>query len=108
MSTPSVSIPPRRRRCSTPPSSGTRSVGRCSWRRRRRREVRQQRPQPKEGLSFLDGEGYPTQWRGVTPISGLSILSLDWLHTAGSGIFAGIGEDAAYLAAHITGHLVAS
>jgi putative flavoprotein involved in K+ transport len=60
------------------------------------------------GLPFLDAEGYPVQRRGVTTIPGLSILGLDWLHTAGSGIFPGIGEDAGYLAAHMAGYLVAS
>ena len=33
--------------------------------------------------------------------AGLYILGLDWLHTAKSGLFAGVGEDAAYLAAQI-------
>jgi putative flavoprotein involved in K+ transport len=53
------------------------------------------------GLPFLDAEGYPIQRRGVTPIPGLYILGLDWLHTAKSGLFAGVGEDAAYLAGQI-------
>jgi putative flavoprotein involved in K+ transport len=55
------------------------------------------------GLPFLDGDGYPVQRRGVTPIPGLYILGLDWLHTAKSGLFAGIGEDAAYIAERIAG-----
>jgi putative flavoprotein involved in K+ transport len=58
------------------------------------------------GLPFLDGEGYPLQRRGVTTIPGLSILGLDWLYTAASGIFPGLGDDAAYLAEHMTGHPV--
>ena len=58
------------------------------------------------GLPILDNEGYPVQRRGVTKVPGLFILGLDWLHTAKSGLFAGIGEDAAYLAEQITGHLV--
>jgi putative flavoprotein involved in K+ transport len=37
----------------------------------------------------------------VTSVPGLFILGLDWLHTAKSGLFAGVGEDAAYLAAQI-------
>ena len=53
------------------------------------------------GLPFLDADGYPIQQRGVTPIPGLYILGLDWLHTANSGLFSGIGEDAAYVAARI-------
>lgn len=52
-------------------------------------------------LPFLDDEGYPVQRRGVTAVPGLCILGLDWLHTAKSGLFAGIGEDAAYLAERI-------
>jgi hypothetical protein len=31
----------------------------------------------------------------------LYFLGLDWLHSAKSGLFAGIGEDAAYLAAQV-------
>ena len=58
------------------------------------------------GLPILDGDGYPVQRRGVTKVPGLFILGLDWLHTAKSGLFAGVGEDAAYLAAQITGHPV--
>ena len=58
------------------------------------------------GLPILDGEGYPIQRRGVTQVSGLFILGLDWLHTAKSGLFAGIGEDAAYLAEHMAEHPV--
>jgi putative flavoprotein involved in K+ transport len=53
------------------------------------------------GLPILDGEGYPVQRRGVTKVPGLYILGLDWLHTAKSGLFAGVGEDAAYLALQI-------
>ena len=53
------------------------------------------------GLPFLDADGYPIQRRGVTPVPGLCILGLDWLHTARSGLFAGLEDDAAYLAARI-------
>jgi putative flavoprotein involved in K+ transport len=56
------------------------------------------------GLPFLDAEGYPIQRRGVTTVPGLFILGLDWLHTAKSGLFAGVGEDAAYLAERMSGH----
>ena len=52
-------------------------------------------------LPILDAEGYPIQRRGVTGVPGLYILGLDWLYTAKSGLFAGIGEDAAYLAVQI-------
>jgi putative flavoprotein involved in K+ transport len=52
-------------------------------------------------LPILDADGWPRQRRGVTEIAGLYILGLDWLHSAKSGLFPGIGEDAAYLAAQI-------
>ena len=55
-------------------------------------------------LPILDAEGYPIQRRGVTAVPGLYLLGLDWLHTAKSGLFAGVGEDAAYLAEHMSGH----
>jgi putative flavoprotein involved in K+ transport len=53
------------------------------------------------GLPILDADGYPIQRRGVTKVPRLYILGLDWLHTAKSGLFAGVGEDAAYLASQI-------
>ena len=56
------------------------------------------------GLPILDEEGYPIQRRGVTRVPGLYILGLDWLHTAKSGLFPGIREDAAYLAEHMVAH----
>ena len=52
-------------------------------------------------LPFLDADGYPIQRRGVTEAPGLSILGLDWLHTAKSGLFPGVGEDAAHLASQV-------
>jgi putative flavoprotein involved in K+ transport len=52
-------------------------------------------------LPVLDVAGYPVQRRGITATPGLYILGLDWLHSAKSGLFAGIAEDAAYLAAVI-------
>jgi putative flavoprotein involved in K+ transport len=58
------------------------------------------------GLPMLDEEGYPVQRRGVTVVPGLYILGLDWLHTAKSGLFPGIGEDAAYVAEHMAAHAV--
>jgi putative flavoprotein involved in K+ transport len=38
----------------------------------------------------------------VTSVEGLYVLGLDWLHTAKSGLFAGITDDASYLASAIT------
>jgi putative flavoprotein involved in K+ transport len=53
------------------------------------------------GLPFLDPDGHPRHRRGVTDVPGLYILGLDWLHTAKSGLFAGIDEDATHLASVI-------
>ena len=52
-------------------------------------------------LPFLDADGHPVQRRGVTQVPGLYVLGLDWLHTARSGLFAGVGDDASYVASAI-------
>ena len=52
-------------------------------------------------LPFLDADGYPLHRRGVTPVDRFYVLGLDWLHSAKSGLFAGIGDDAGYLASVI-------
>ncbi len=49
-------------------------------------------------LPVLDTAGYPTHHRGATTLPGLYVLGLPWLHTWGSGRFAGIARDAAYVA----------
>lgn len=54
------------------------------------------------GLPFLDAQGYPLQRRGVTNVPGLYLLGMDWLHSAGSGLFAGVGSDAEYLVARMS------
>jgi putative flavoprotein involved in K+ transport len=46
----------------------------------------------------FDGSGYPTHHRGVTTVPGLYVLGLPWLHTWGSGRFAGIDRDAHHVA----------
>lgn len=53
-------------------------------------------------LPVLDADGYPIQKRGVTDYGGLYFLGMPWLHSRKSGILFGVGDDAAYLAAHIT------
>ena len=58
-------------------------------------------------LPVLDLQGYPVQRRGVTAVPGLYFLGLDWLHSAKSGLFAGIGEDAAHVAAQIADRAIA-
>src|SRR6516165_2255658 len=52
-------------------------------------------------LPVLDADGYPLQKRGVTDYNGLYFLGMPWLHSRKSGILFGVGDDAAYIAAHI-------
>ncbi len=52
-------------------------------------------------LPVVDEYAYPIQNRGVTSYPGLFFLGLPWLHTRKSGLFIGVGEDAAYLAERI-------
>ncbi len=51
----------------------------------------------------LDGMGYPRHERGVTPVPGLYLLGLPWLHTQASSLLVGVGNDAEYLAGRIAG-----
>lgn len=52
-------------------------------------------------LPIFDGQGYPTNRRGVTALAGAYVLGLPWLHTWGSGRLSSVGDDAHYLADHI-------
>ena len=54
-------------------------------------------------LPAFDGSGYPTHERGVTSVPGLYVLGLPWLHTWGSGRFAGVARDAEHVVAHAVG-----
>jgi putative flavoprotein involved in K+ transport len=54
-------------------------------------------------VPVFTGRGSPSHLRGVTAVPGLYFLGLPWLNTWGSGRFAAIARDAAYLASHITG-----
>lgn len=54
-------------------------------------------------LPVSDSDGYPIQRRGTTPVTGLYVVGLDWLHTAKSGLFAGVGDDAGHIASLIAG-----
>lgn len=47
-----------------------------------------------EGPEY-DAFGYPVTQRGVTAQPGLYFVGLHWLHTISSGLFYGVGEDAA-------------
>lgn len=49
-------------------------------------------------LPAFDGAGHPRHHRGVTSVPGLYFLGLPWLHTWGSGRFAGVARDADHLA----------
>jgi putative flavoprotein involved in K+ transport len=51
----------------------------------------------------LDAMGYPRHRRGKTPIPGLYLLGLPWLHTQASSLLVGVGNDAEYLAHDISG-----
>jgi putative flavoprotein involved in K+ transport len=53
-------------------------------------------------LPAFDGAGFPVHERGVSPVDGLYWLGLPWQHTWGSGRFAGVARDAAYLLDRIT------
>jgi putative flavoprotein involved in K+ transport len=52
-------------------------------------------------VPVLDAQGRPLQQRGVTQVPGLYFLGLHWMHTFKSGLFAGVGSDAEYLAEHM-------
>jgi putative flavoprotein involved in K+ transport len=54
-------------------------------------------------LPVFDADGYPIQQRGVSAYPGLYFLGLPWLHKPKSGLLSGVGEDAAFVAAHIGG-----
>ncbi|MDW6005162.1 MSMEG_0569 family flavin-dependent oxidoreductase [Vibrio mangrovi] len=48
-------------------------------------------------VPVFNGCGTPVHERGVTSVSGLYFIGLSWLHTWGSGRFAGVATDAEYL-----------
>jgi putative flavoprotein involved in K+ transport len=50
---------------------------------------------------IFDAHGYPLQQRGVTSVEGLYFVGLPWLWKQKSGLFLGVGEDAAHIADHI-------
>jgi putative flavoprotein involved in K+ transport len=53
-------------------------------------------------VPVFDELGRPIQQRGVTRCPGLYFLGLHWMHTFRSGLLAGVGSDAEYLAEHMT------
>ena len=52
-------------------------------------------------LPIFDEDGYPVQKRGVTEYPGLYFIGLPFLPTIKSGLLAGVGDVAAYVAGHI-------
>lgn len=55
-------------------------------------------------LPVFDGRNQPAHNRGVTSIPGVYFLGLPWQNTWGSGRFADVGKDAAYLFENIRRH----
>ncbi len=49
----------------------------------------------------FDENGYPEHQRGITAQPGLYFIGLLWLHKSKSSLLLGVGEDAAYIVAHI-------
>jgi putative flavoprotein involved in K+ transport len=54
-------------------------------------------------VGVFDGSAAPTHTRGVTAVPGLYFLGLPWMHTWGSGRFAGIARDAEHVFGCIVG-----
>jgi putative flavoprotein involved in K+ transport len=52
-----------------------------------------------------DDHGNFLHYRGVSPLPNLCFVGRSWQWTRGSALFAGVGQDAAYLTEHIVGHL---
>lgn len=48
-------------------------------------------------LPVFDGRGYPGHERGISAQEGLYFIGLPWLHTWGSGRFAGVARDATHI-----------
>ena len=52
-------------------------------------------------LPVFDNDGYPLQNRCVTDYPGLFFIDLPWQYTLKSGLLAGVGENAEYVASAI-------
>lgn len=46
----------------------------------------------------VGADGWPLHRRGVSPVPGLGVLGLPWLHTRGSALVGWVGRDASWLA----------
>ena len=56
-------------------------------------------------VPVTDQDGYPIQQRGVTQFPGLYFIGMSWLYKHKSPLLLGVGEDADYIASHITDSL---
>ena len=54
-------------------------------------------------LPVFDSDGYPIQSRGITGYPGFYFVGLPWLQAVKSGLLLGVGDNAAAVAAHISG-----
>jgi putative flavoprotein involved in K+ transport len=50
-----------------------------------------------------DAEGNFLHYRGISPLPNLCFIGRSWQWSRGSALFAGVGEDAAYLTEHLVG-----
>src|SRR5215204_4677760 len=50
-----------------------------------------------------DDQGNFMHYRGISPLPNLCFVGRSWQWTRGSALFAGVGQDAAYLAEHLVG-----
>ena len=53
-------------------------------------------------VPIFDVQGRPQHHRGVTAAVGMVFLGLAWQYRRGSALIGGVGEDAAYLAEHLS------
>ncbi|SDU87536.1 putative flavoprotein involved in K+ transport [Microlunatus sagamiharensis] len=58
-------------------------------------------------VPVFDGRGAVGHHRGVTAVEGLHFLGLPWLHTWGSGRFAGLTRDAEHVVDHVVARAAA-
>jgi putative flavoprotein involved in K+ transport len=52
-----------------------------------------------------DAQGNFMHYRGISPLPNLCFVGRSWQWSRGSALFAGVGQDAAYLTEHMVGHL---
>jgi putative flavoprotein involved in K+ transport len=52
-------------------------------------------------LPVFDAHGYPRVRRGLTAVPGLAFVGLHWMHRWSSGLFFGVGRDAAHVVSRL-------